>query len=180
MNGGGRITSANYFKRVVRAAKLDATLYEEVETDKSSLGQALGMVVLSSVAAGVGTLGLAGGIQTVLSGTFLAVTGWLFWAFLTYWIGTRLLPEPQTRADWGELLRTTGFSSAPGLIRVFGLFPGLTEIVFLIAGVWMLAAMVVAVRQALDYQSTGRAIGVCIIGWPLHAVVLFALLFLFG
>jgi hypothetical protein len=91
---------------------------------------------------------------------------------LTYFIGTRILPAPQTHADWGQLARTTGFAAAPGIIRAVGVVPGLTTLVFAIANLWMLAAFVVAVRQALDYTSTWRAIGVCLIGWLVNAVVL--------
>jgi len=36
----------------------------------------------------------------------------------------------------------------------------------------MLVAMVIAVRQALDYHGTGRAIAVCLIGWLVHEVIL--------
>ena len=91
-------------------------------------------------------------------GTISALIGWYIWAYLTYFIGTKFLPEPQSRADHGELLRTIGFSSTPGLIRVLGIIPGLTGVIFLIAAIWMLVAMVIAVRQALDYTSTFRAI----------------------
>ncbi len=108
-------------------------------------------------------------------GTIGALAGWFIWAGLTYLIGTRILPEPQTRADLGELLRTTGFSSSPGVVRVLGLIPGLTGIVFLISGLWMLVAMVIAVRQALDYRSTLRAVGVCVIGWVIQLLVLLLL-----
>lgn len=161
-----------YLDRIFRAAKLDVQLYEEVEGDKSALGQALGVVLLSSLAAGIGTIGHFGGYQHVIGGMFWAVVAWFAWAMLTYWIGTRLLPEPQTKADLGEVLRTTGFSSAPGLIRVVGILPGLMEIGFLVSGVWMLIAMIIAVRQALDYRSTWRAVGVCLIGWGVYALVL--------
>lgn len=160
--------------RMIRAAKLDAQLYEEVEADKGSLGQAMGVVVLSSIAAGVGSGGL-GDFSGFFIGTVGALIGWVIWAALTYFIGTKILPEPTTRADVGELLRTIGFSSSPGLIRVFGLVPGITGIVFLVSGVWMLTAMIIAVRQALDYQSTFRAVGVCIIGWIVQVVVLLLL-----
>ena len=161
--------------RMIRAAKLDAQLYEEVEADKGTLGQAMGVVVLASIAAGVGS-GAFGGFSGFFIGTVGALISWFIWAALTYFIGTRILPEPTTRADIGELLRTTGFSSSPGLIRVFGLVPGVTGIVFLVSGVWMLAAMIIAVRQALDYQSTLRAVGVCIIGWIVQVVVLVLLI----
>ena len=168
---------ASFQDRIIRAAKLDVHLYEEVEADKGAMGQAMAVVVLSSIAGGIGTpasLGLGG----MLIGTIAALAAWYIWAFLTYFIGTKLLPEPQTKADVGELLRTIGFSSSPGLIRVLGIIPFLRGLVFLVAGVWMLVAMVIAVRQALDYQSTLRAVGVCIIGWVAQALV-FVLLFYF-
>ena len=165
---------ANMVDRMIRAAKLDAQLYEEVEADKGALGQAMGVVVLASVAGGVGG-GRLGGLSGILIGTVGALIAWFIWAALTYFIGTKILPEPTTRADVGELLRTTGFSSSPGLIRVLGLVPGLTAIVFFVSGVWMLTAMIIAVRQALDYRSTFRAVGVCIIGWIVQVVVLLLL-----
>jgi succinate dehydrogenase/fumarate reductase cytochrome b subunit len=69
-------------------------------------------------------------------------------------------------------LKTTGFSSSPGLIRVLGVIPGLAAIVFFIASIWMLVTMVIAVRQALDYESTLRAVGVCLIGWIIQMLIL--------
>ena len=165
--------------RIIRAAKLDINLYEEVEADKQALGQAMGVVILSSIAAGIGTIGKVG-ISGILIGTLVALAGWYVWAYITYFIGTKLLPEPQTKADHGELLRTIGFSSAPGLIRVFGIIPGLAGIISLIASIWMLVAMVIAVRQALDYESTLRAVGVCIIGWIIQVLFLVVLFSIFG
>jgi hypothetical protein len=161
--------------RMLRAAKLDANIYEEVEADKSAMGQAMGVVVLSSVAAGIGSYTRMG-VGGIVAGTIGALIGWYIWAYLTYIIGTKLLPEPQTSADLGELLRTIGFSSSPGLIRILGIIPGLGKLVFMIATIWMLAAMVIAVRQALDYSSTGRAVGVCAIGMVIQVLVI-ALLF---
>jgi len=160
-----------FAERMIRAAKLDVHLYEEVEADKTAMGQAIGVVVLSSIAAGIGAIGVHGP-NGIVMGTIFALIGWFIWAFLTYIIGTRLLPEPQTKADYGELLRTIGFSSSPGLIRILGIIPGLQSIVFLAAGVWMLVAMIIAVRQALDYQSTWRAVGVCVIGWIIQILLL--------
>jgi len=157
--------------RMFRAAKLDVALYEEVEADRDATVQAMTVVVLAAIAAGIGSLG-SGSAIGIVTGTIVALVSWLVWAFLTYFIGTRLLPEPQTSADYGELLRTIGFASAPGLIRVLGIVPGLGAIVFLISGVWMLVAMVIAVRQALDYTSTWRAVGVCLIGWLAQVVIL--------
>jgi hypothetical protein len=167
---------SDFKERIIRAAKLDVHLYEEVEADRGALGQATGVVVLSSLAAGVGSISIVG-LDGILIGTISALIGWYIWAYLTYFIGTKLLPEPQTRASHGELLRTIGFSSSPGLIRALGIIPGLSGLVFLVAAIWMLVAMVIAVRQALDYHSTLRAVGVCIIGWIVMMVILRVLIF---
>jgi hypothetical protein len=170
---------SQFVDRMIRAAKLDAHVYEEVEADKSAMGQAIGVVALSSLAGGVGFMQVAGMTGLVI-GTVASLLGWYIWAFLTYIIGTKLLPEPQTHADHGELLRTIGFSSAPGIIRVLAILPGLNTIVNFLAGAWMLVAMVIAVRQALDYQSTYRAIGVCVIGWLVQAAILGLLIAMMG
>jgi len=170
---------SNFKNRIIRAMKLDVSLYEEVEADVSAMPQAMGIVILSSIAAGIGTIA-QGGFVGVLIGTVAAIVGWYVWAYLTYFIGTRLLPEPQTKADLGEMLRAIGFSSSPGLIRVLAIIPGLGGIVFLGAAVWMLVAMVIAVRQALDYKSTLRAVGVCLIGWAIQIIILMILFSVLG
>ena len=170
---------ASFQDRIIRAAKLDVDLYEEVEADKGAMGQAMGVVVLSGVAAGVGSAGTSG-IAGILFGTIAALVGWYVWAYITYFVGTKFLPEPQTKADHGELLRTIGFSSSPGILRVLGIIPLFYGIIFLITGIWMLVAMVIAVRQALDYKSTLRAAGVCVIGWIIQGIIFWLFFSIFG
>lgn len=169
---------ADLVDRMKRAAKLDPNLYEEVEADETAMGQATLVVVLASLAAGIGSIS-QGGSAGIIWGTVAALIGWYIWAFLTYIIGTKILPTSETSATYGELLRTIGFSSTPGLIRVLGIIPGLILIVNMIAGVWMLIAMVIAVRQALDYTSTGRAVGVCIIGFIVQIIFMMIIAALF-
>ena len=170
-----------FIDRILRAAKLDVHLYEEVEADKSARSQAMAVVVISSVAAGIGSIGMgAGGPGGFLFGIIASLGGWYLWAYLTFFIGTKFLPEPQTESDIGELLRTIGFSSSPGFIRALGIIPGLGALVFSIASIWMLVAMVIAVRQALDYKSTLRAVGVCAIGWIIQMVIFMLLFALMG
>jgi len=166
---------ASLTDRMLGAAKLDARTYEEVETDTNATGQALGVVVISSIAAGIGSFGF-GGISGVIWGCVAALIGWVVWAFLIWLIGTKLLPEPQTRSDVPELLRTTGFASAPGVLRILGIIPFVGLLISFLAGVWMLVAMVIAVRQALDYQSAARAIGVCVIGFIVNLILVWLLL----
>jgi hypothetical protein len=161
--------------RMMRAARLDAALYEEVEADRGAMGQAVTVVLISGFAAGVGGL-LTAGPLALLIGTASAVSGWVVWAGLTYVIGAKLFPEPDTKTDLGQVLRTIGFASSPGVIRVAGVIPGLTEVVAIAAAIWMLAATVVAARQSLDYRSTSRAVGVCVLGLLVQATVFLLLL----
>lgn len=170
---------SSFQRRVIRASLLDATIYEEVEADTGAGAQALAVVVLSAVAAGIGSIANSG-LGGILWHTLVAVIGWYVWAYATYWIGTRLLPSPETVADHGELLRTIGFSSSPGLIRIFCVYEPIALSVFLVAVVWTFVAMVVAVRQALDYTSTWRAIAVCAIGFPIYLVGLLVSILLLG
>lgn len=161
---------AGFVERMIGAAKLDVATYEEVEADSTATGQAMLVVILSSVATGIGSAGMMGSMGVIV-GTLAALVGWFIWAGLTFLIGTKLLPEPQTEADMGQLLRTIGFASSPGILRLLGFVPVLGKLLFLVVGFWMLAAFVVATRQALDYRSTGRAVAVCAIGFLVYMVV---------
>jgi hypothetical protein len=172
---------SSFVIRLIGAMALDPAIYEELEADRTATGQACAVVVLSSLSAGIGARGYGtGSVQAVLFISSLALVGWLVWALVTYQIGARLMPEPQTQSDVGELLRTIGFSAAPGMLRVFGIVPGATIPAFAITAVWMLAAMIVAVRQSLDYTSTGRAIAVCALGWTLAIAIAVTLGIVFG
>ncbi len=171
---------ASFTERMIGAAKLDVHTYEEVEADRNAIGQAMIVVVVASVAAGIGNLSEAG-VAGLVVGSIVALIGWFIWALLTFIIGTKVLPEPQTKSDMGELLRTIGFSASPGVLKVFGVVPVLGGVISFAASIWMLVAMVIAVRQALDYKSTGRAIGVCVIGWVVYVIaVVFLLTTLFA
>jgi hypothetical protein len=166
---------ATFLSRLTGAALLNPQVYEEVEADRSATIQSMGVVLLSSLAAGVGVLGPASARVTTLAGiSLLAFSVWAIWALLTFQIGTRILPSTRTQADVGELLRTIGFSSAPGIVLVAGAIPGIKSGVFFVTSIWMLMAMIVAVRQALDYSSTARAFAVCAIGWALTVGSAFA------
>ncbi len=172
---------ASFAHRIMGAAMLDVPTYEEVEADRTATAQALAVVVLSSLAAGVGARGLGAPQPAAIAVvSMIALLAWAAWALVTFEIGARLMPEPQTRADVGELLRTTGFATAPGILRIFGVLPGVTIPVFALTAIWMLVAMVIAVRQALDYTSTGRALAVCGLGWVLSLVLAIVLGLVFG
>ena len=166
-----------FINRIIRACKLDVSLYEEVEADKSATIQAALVVVFSSIAAGIGAISL--GASNFLMAPLLSLASWYIWAYLIYFIGAKLFPEKNTQADHGQLLRTIGFSSAPGLIRVFGITPELMTVTFIGSAFWMLACMVVAVKAALDYDSLWKAFGVVVVSWLFQAFFLFLVIVLF-
>jgi hypothetical protein len=144
--------------RMIRAARLDPALYDEVKTDPRALPQAVVVVVLSAVATGIG-FG-QGDLGLIALGMLFALLGWCLTAYLTWFIGTRVLPEPQTHAEPAELLRTIGFSNSPGIVRMLAVVPDLALFIIVATTIWMLVATVIAIRQGLSYQSTARAVGV--------------------
>lgn len=171
----------SFLYRLMGAAMLDAATYEQLEVNKGATFQALIVVLLASLAAGVGAgFSRGSGPAGLVTVTAVALVTWVAWAFITLQIGTRLLPTPQTRSDVGELLRTLGFAASPGLLQVFGVIPGVTIPVFILTAVWMFAAMVIAVREALDYESTGRALVVCAFGGALTSALVLVISYLVG
>ena len=168
-----------FISRIFRALTLDIEVYEEVEHDKSAIWQAVLIILLSSLAAGLGTYKI-GGAWGLIVVTVLSFAGWVLMAFLIYIIGTKLFPESQTRTTVGELLRVLGFASAPGIFRIFALVPYLSAIVLIVVWVWMLVAMIIAVRQALDFKNTWNAIWVCVVGIIAYWLVYLMLLFAYG
>ena len=170
--------NSQYVNRIIRACKLDVSLYEEVEADKSATYQAAGVVALSIIALGVGTFFTYGSFNILINVIIpisAALAGWFVTSLLIYFVGAKLFPDENTQSNLGELLRTIGFAYSPGLIRIFGFNQDLLVITFFGSGIWSLIAMVIAVRQALDYQSTWRAVGVVVIVALFQAYVAFKL-----
>ena len=152
--------------RMFRAALLDKHLYKEVAADRGSMGQALLVVVLVAVATGIGLFD-EGGLtraRALPAQIVLGLVGWVVWASITYLAGAKLLGTSETHASWSTVARALGFAQAPGVLRVLGILPELGILISLVTVVWQLVAMVVAIRQALDYRSHWRALGVISIG----------------
>lgn len=166
-----------FIKRLIRALLLDPNVYEEIEHDRRAMWQAALVVLLVSLSRGLYAYNVGDYVGLVVS-TVTNFVLWILLSFLVYIIGTKLFPESETRSDQWEIMRVLGFASAPGIFRVFASVPHLTAIVFLIVWVWTLSAMIVAVRQALDFRSTWNAIWVCVVGlityWLLYVILFFA------
>jgi hypothetical protein len=156
--------------RVKGVLLLDARTFEDIEADTTANSQALVVVIAASLAAGLG-VGVRLGAIGLLRETIGALVGWVMWAGVTWVIGSKLLPEPQTRTDMGELLRVIGFAYAPQLFGFFAFVPLLGGLVSTVVAFWLLAATILAVRQALDYTSTLRAAAVVLIGWLIFVII---------
>jgi hypothetical protein len=168
-----------FLTRVWRAAMLDAAVYEEVEADRRAFRQAAVVVALSALGFGIGSFE-NGGWSGIFWTAVVMHLGWGAWALGAYWLGAGVLATSQTESDPGELLRTLGFASAPGILASLGFIPGLNPWLFGAVLLWMLATMVVAVRQALDYCSTSRAILVSVLTLPVALLPLAAVLLFTG
>lgn len=170
----------NFARRVIGAMRLDGTTYEDVEADPRALWQAAAVVFGFGVAAAIGLSGGALTFHSTLTLTLAVVIGWLSWAVIVYQVGGHVFAEPQTRTDGAEIARTIGFSAAPGLLLALVAVPVARPVTFAIVAVWMLVAMVVAVRHALDFTHVSRAIAVCLVGWLVVAILAVATGLAFG
>ena len=155
-----------FVRRVIGTLALDVGACEDIEMDRGADMQSVLIVLGTSAAAGFAAIGLGlVGPAGFVTGAILMLGAWLVWVAAIATIGTIALAEPQTRSDVHELLRVLGYAAAPGLFLVLAVMRAAAPIVLLVVGLWMIAAAVLAVRQALDYRSTTRAIAVCVIAW---------------
>ena len=161
--------------RMIRAARLEPQLYEEVEHDQSATIPAMQVVVLGAIAGGIGAL--SGGITGLVFGIIAALVGWAVYAYIAYWVGTNFFKGPQTEATWGQLLRTLGFANSPRVLLVLAIIPVsiISGLVVLAVFIWVLFTTVIAIRQALDFD-TWRAIATAVVSL-LAQVVIYSVVF---
>jgi hypothetical protein len=170
-----------FFRRLIGALVLDAGAYEDIESDRHAGMQSLLVVALACAAGGVGSMGLGlTGLAGVVTGGIVVLGAWLVWVGVVATIGTVALAEPETHSNRRELLRTLGFASAPALFLAFAAMPAAAPFVIAVVLVWMIAAAVVGVRQALDFHSTMRAAAVCGLGLLVALGVMFAVSLVFS
>lgn len=162
--------------RMLGAALLHRATYEDVEHDTSATRQALLAVVVVALAAALGGIPFGLGPASIAINAVSAVLVWGAAAFVTYRVGTRVFPEPQTEADWGQLLRTLAFAQSPGVLRLFVAVPAVGPLLLFAAFFWQLATVAMAVRVALDYERPWRVI-VMVGVWLVTTLFLMGILF---
>jgi fucose 4-O-acetylase-like acetyltransferase len=169
-----------YFWRFTHALMLDAAAYEEIEAHRGAAMQSIATVIAACAAGGFGAIGLGlMGIAGFMTGVVVSLGAWLVWAVAIVAIGTTVMAEPRTNSSVPEMLRVLGFAAAPGVLAAFAALTVSAPLVIAIVTAWMIAAAVIAVRQALDYSSTARAVAVCIAGAVLSLGVMSAVALLF-
>jgi hypothetical protein len=167
-------TRTSFGRRALGAATFKIDVYEEVEHDQTATGQAAIVVGIVALAAAIG--GLALGPGGLIAGLLSAYLGWALWSGTCYLVGVQLF---EGTADWGELLRTVGFAQAPGVLLALRLLPGVGLPLYLAVLAWMVATVLVAIRQALDF-STGRALATALAGFVPYMLGKILLELLFG
>ena len=171
--------TGNILRRMLRASCFDTHIFEEVEADRSATKQALLVVAIVALSTGIASL-TTNGLVGLFMGVLVGIVGWAIWAYIVYLIGTKLLGTSDTHADWGQLARTIGFAQSPGIFRALGALPTIGDTIFLVASIWILITTVIAVRQALDYTSTLRAVGVVLLGFIPYAIFMSLIVLLIG
>jgi hypothetical protein len=162
-------------ERIIGAAKLDPNTFEDIERDQTAIGQAIGVIVLAAISAGIGNVWY-GGMIGILFSAFTSLLGYAVWAVIVWLVGTKLMPDPATKADLPETFRVIAFAAAPGLLGFVTIIPLLGWLLLFVIWLWTIAAMVVAVKQVLDYTDTVKAVIVVVIGF----VVNFAITMILG
>src|SRR5919199_5850175 len=172
---GDLVTNPSLTDRMIRAARLDIGVYNEVEADLSATNQALTVVVLTAIAGGLGSAigqalsGRPGGVAGGLVGGVIAeLAGWLVWSYVMYLVGTRVF---RGTATYGELLRTLGFANSPGVLLIFRFIPVLGGLLALLVGMWRIVAGFIAVREALDLDN-GNTLATIVVGVVAYLIVL--------
>ena len=162
-----------FAERVVGALKLDANTFEDIERDTTAMGQAVGIISLAAAASSLGSIWTLG-FGRIIFAILISICGYLLWALIVWLVGTKLMPDPATSADFPETFRVVAFAASPGLIGVVSIIPFIgTFIAFLLTPIiwlWSMAAMVIAARQVLDYTDTFKAVIVVLIGFVVYLV----------
>ena len=166
-----------FVSRMIRAAKLDASLFEELINDPSTQGQSVWVVAIFAMATGYGMFSRAG-VTAVNSCLVMTFLGWYFWAFTLYFVSTYLFRNAVTKTDRKTIMRVVAFASAPGVFRLLGVIPQTSGILFIFTSVWIIAASVIGIKKAFKMPSTGMAVLLCVGTWLLAFIVQSLLLLL--
>jgi hypothetical protein len=161
--------------RMIGAAQADVKTLTEIEADPNAFTQAIIVIVIAGVASLIGNI-FRGGIGFGIVGLISSLVAYFLFSLFVFLVGTKIMPEPTTKADFNETFRTVGFAASPGVLGVLKIIPYLGPLIGLLIAIWGLVIGVIAVREVLDYSNTGRAIIVCLIAGIACWIVVFVLM----
>jgi len=166
------------FNRILRAIRLDPTVYREIAADEAAMGQAAIIVVIVSLLSAIGSsFGTENGLVSLLVNWITGiVVGWIVWAVLTYFIGSKLFGG---RSSTAEMMRVLGFASAPRLLGILGVIPCVGWIAPIIGWILAFVAGFIAVRESMEFE-TGNAILTVVISWVISFAITLAVGLLLG
>jgi hypothetical protein len=172
--------------RIVRATRLDWTVFREIAEDENATKEAAIIVLIVTFLAALGGAGglliARVGAGTAILGFFVdwlvngVLIGWIGWAILTYFVGSILF---KGTSDIPEMMRVLGYASAPRLLGLLGFIPCVGWIFALAGWVLSLIAGIIAVREAQEFE-TGHAIITVVISWGIAVVITLIISGIFG
>ena len=159
------------FDRIVRAIRLDPTLYRQVADDEQYTTEPFIIVLIVSLfSAGGAAIGAAmadtNAVLTFITNLFSTILlGWLLWAIIAYFVGTAL----EGKSGITEMARTLGYANAPGFLGVFAFIPCIGWLVALAGVLLSLAAGVIAIRESMEFDTT-KAVVTAVVGFIVYIV----------
>lgn len=164
--------------RIVRAIRLDWTVFREIAKDENAMSQAAIIVVIVAIMSSLGAaIGSGSFFVTLIVSLLLAIlVNWIGWAILTYFVGTVLF---KGKSDIPEMMRVLGYANAPNLLGFFAFIPCVGWIIAIAGAILAFIAGFIAVREAMEFE-TSQAIITVLISWVIAFAISFGINILIG
>lgn len=175
---------AAIMNRVMRLARLDTTVFEEVRDDQSETIPAIIVAAVSTLIAGLGGflwlviddggfngISIDGGdafLKTFLLGSIFAIVLWLVWVAVAFFVLVQVFREP---ADIQSLFRTMGYGAIPLAGTILMFVPAISFGIALLFMVMFFVMQVYAV-QAATGTTADRALLASGAGFAVYAIIL--------
>ncbi|MDA3793477.1 MAG: hypothetical protein PF545_07500 [Elusimicrobia bacterium] len=159
------------FKIILKILKLDNDFYNNVSDEAEDLTLAALVVIISSLAAGIGSISQVG-IAGIIVGTIGSLINWGLWAGIIYIVLIRFFPENTVDASPREIFIVLGFASAPGVIKAGGIIPPFHSFLFILSNLWMGVSMVKALEVKTEFKNRWIVPALVVGGWLAMAVII--------
>ena len=159
-----------FLKLIYRSIRLDNSLYKDPKTFGDASLYYAGLIIILDGIAGAFAVSSIYKTNIFLTGV-TAVLSWLVWAILIFVIGIKIFPDPGTESNFKKVLVTVGLAHAPGLLRFFAVIPDLVIPIVFFTQFWIFAALVIGIREVLNFKSNFKSFGVVLIAFLIIAFI---------